>query len=321
MRSDTNVAAALRRLRRMLTLLVGLGTGVLQSVALAQPANDDFANAQELVGFNGMAGMVRGDNFGASLEAGEPEFESTYGEPPTPVNLSVWYRWTAPTNGAAVFETLASDFDTVLSVYTGSDINSLTLVAGNNDVNTGVGDRVHPEWRTSFVQFPVESGTTYYIRVASPDLGGGGQPGNIVLEWSLNGAQGTNFFSGQFRFATDDPPNSRLTRFTTDDTVTPLYVYSENESLPPLDRSVSPSVQGARITVTRLYGAHGRVLADYEIVPLIYTNIFITNCFGANITNSSDAGYTNIMITNCVVTNLYGNYTWFIPPPAVRCIS
>ena len=54
---------------------------------------------------------------------------------------SVWYRFTAPSNGWARFDTLDSDFDTVLAVYTGDPSTlDLTPVAATTD--PGAGDTV-----------------------------------------------------------------------------------------------------------------------------------------------------------------------------------
>ncbi len=302
----------------MAVLLTWSVSHLLVFSSRASTANDNFANAQVIVGNEGMAGTVSDNSFGTGTEGGEPDFESTYGENPNLVGRTVWYRWTAPTNGTVVFETLNSDYDTVLSVYTGSSVNALTLVAGNNDVNTGLGNFVHREGSTSFVEFYAAAGTTYQVRVGSPSSGGPGVPGHIVLDWTQNGVQSTNYFSGQFRFATDflgavNPTLNRYTQTMPDGHVYPLYVFSENETaIPGGDRY-------ARLTVTRMGGAVGRVFADYEIVPLTYTNFFFTNYFGTNFSFLDTS--SNLIIvysTNYIVTNVYGNATWFLPAPERR---
>src|SRR5262245_6095283 len=101
----------------------------------ASTTNDNFANALVIAGYNGMAGTLTDNNFNTANgpESGEPGFVSTYGEFPTTIGRSVWYNWTAPTNGTAVFETIKSDFDTRLSIFTGSGVGSLNLVAGNDN--------------------------------------------------------------------------------------------------------------------------------------------------------------------------------------------
>lgn len=85
---------------------------------------------------------------------------------------SVWYAWTAPTSGAVAFDTHGSDFDTVLAVYTGSAVASLTMVVHNDDAAGRL---------TSRVEMPVTAGTTYRIAVD----GYGGETGEVVLGWAL----------------------------------------------------------------------------------------------------------------------------------------
>jgi len=115
----------------------------------AKPANDNFGNAQML---NGACGQVTGNNLNATKEPGEPNHAGNTG------GASVWYTWTAPASGSATFTTEGSNFDTLLGVYTGSSVGSLTLVASNDDVN-------FPTDSTSSVTFNVVAGTTYDIAV------------------------------------------------------------------------------------------------------------------------------------------------------------
>ena len=59
--------------------------------------------------------MPRLSNAAASLEPGEPA--TVAGEP---AGASVWYRWTAPTAGQGRMDTISSNFDTLLGIYTGA---------------------------------------------------------------------------------------------------------------------------------------------------------------------------------------------------------
>ena len=147
----------------------------LGSTASAQPANNNFANAQVLINASGSA---LGSNLGASLETGEPVIAGI------PGGASVWYRWTAPANLTVTFQTINSDFDTLLGCYTGNSVNALTLVGDNDDAS---GSLV-----TSAVTFSAAAGTTYYIAVDGFD----GATGTIHLSWGLNPS------SGDFRFST-----------------------------------------------------------------------------------------------------------------------
>jgi peptidyl-Asp metalloendopeptidase len=128
------------------------------------PANDNFANAQVI---SGNSGTVTGSNVGATKEPGEPNHAGNAG------GASVWYRWTPSTSGSATIDTIGSNFDTLLAVYIGSAVNSLTLIASNDDIGGGN--------LQSRVTFSATAGTTYSIAVD----GYGGATGNITLNWSL----------------------------------------------------------------------------------------------------------------------------------------
>ncbi|HKS35732.1 MAG TPA: hypothetical protein VJW76_00985, partial [Verrucomicrobiae bacterium] len=87
---------------------------------LGQPANDNFADRTILTGTEI---SVTGSNVGATREDGEPNANGP-GSIVQYVN-SVWWSWTAPTNGLVVLQTGASDFATVVEVYTGSALANL----------------------------------------------------------------------------------------------------------------------------------------------------------------------------------------------------
>ena len=130
---------------------------------VARPSNDDFENAQVLAG---PRGSVRGSNINASAQAGEPAHAENDAE------RSVWYRWTAPASGIAVFDTQDSTFDTVLAVYTGSAVNALQLIAEDDD--GGMAD-------DSRVRFRTVAGQTYSIAVDGYE----GDQGAVALRWML----------------------------------------------------------------------------------------------------------------------------------------
>src|SRR5205809_427368 len=126
----------------------------------AQPVNDAFANGQSL---SGSTGSVTGNNVGATKETGEPNHAGDSG------GHSVWYRWTAPANTPVTIDTIGSSFDTLLGVYTGSSVSTLTTIASNDDI-----DGPNQPSRVSFT--PV-AGTTYQIAVD----GWNGDTGTITL--------------------------------------------------------------------------------------------------------------------------------------------
>ena len=115
------------------------------------------------IGLSGTSVLTSGVNLTATMEPGEPMHagETNSG--------SIWYRWTAPANGLVSISTRLSEFDTVLAVYSGSNLTNLTLVAANDD---------DPANRpTSAVIFHASAGTEYRIAVA----GYGSARGKYVL--------------------------------------------------------------------------------------------------------------------------------------------
>jgi len=109
--------------------------------------NDVFALRSEIVG---NSASIRSGNLDTTSEIGEPAHSGNV------ARRSVWWTWTAPSEGTVTIDTIGSDFDTVLGVYTGNAVNSLSQIAANDD---GGGNS------SSKVSFPIVSGTTYQIAV------------------------------------------------------------------------------------------------------------------------------------------------------------
>jgi hypothetical protein len=135
-----------------------------KAVAKAAASNDNFAAALVL---EGEEGTVFGSTLGATGENGEPAHHAT-----STIN-SVWYRWQAPADGTAVFDTFDTSYDTILAAYTGGSLSTLTEVASNDDVD---------ESFASLIWFEATAGTTYYIAVD----GFANETGNFALNYYLN---------------------------------------------------------------------------------------------------------------------------------------
>src|SRR4051812_20841631 len=86
------------------------GTVTLHWLREVPPANDLFANATLLTG---MSGSITSSNNGAGKELGEPDHVGDAG------GRSVWFRWTAPGSGDFSFDTIGSEIETLLAIYTG----------------------------------------------------------------------------------------------------------------------------------------------------------------------------------------------------------
>lgn len=133
------------------------------------PANDYFAEAQPL---EGESGSLTASTVGATTELNEPRHDGSAGE--NTAGHSIWYRWTAPAAGTAIFTTEGSSFDTDLAAYTGSAVDSLTIRGWYEpDLNP---------WTTwSRLELRVEPGQVYSIVVDGQD----GATGDVQLNWRM----------------------------------------------------------------------------------------------------------------------------------------
>ncbi len=127
--------------------------------------NDAFADAVMLPA----TGEVVGSNVGASKELGEPNHAGN------PGGASVWFQWTAPADGFLTLETLGSDFDTTLAVYTGASVDALTELGSNDNAGGGL--------QSVVADILVTAGSTYHIAVDGFD----GASGQFDLDWVLFG--------------------------------------------------------------------------------------------------------------------------------------
>jgi hypothetical protein len=125
-----------------------------------RPTNDAFINAAILRGGSVISNL---NTFFATSEFGEPPQIA-----PKLGAKSVWYRWIAPATGPVHLTTKWSDFDTLLAVFMGTNITTLTHIASNDD------DGGLP---TSAFTFQAVEGAEYRIAVA----GFQGAGGDLVL--------------------------------------------------------------------------------------------------------------------------------------------
>jgi hypothetical protein len=133
-------------------------------LAWSAPPNDAFINAQAI---DGVAGTVAGTNVDATVEAGEPNHGG-------PGGASVWYRWTAPSGGTAIFDLCGPEtsFDSRLASYSGNTLDKLTSLRSDDDGCGGM---------KSTISFNVQSGASYLIAVD----GYFGDEGNFALRWRV----------------------------------------------------------------------------------------------------------------------------------------
>ena len=120
-----------------------------------RPANDVMRKPTRLSCF---PKAVTSSSVGATVEAGEPSFVADGSTTTLQPYNTVWYSWTAPTNGPFTVHTIGSSFDTVLNVLDAA----LTRLGANDDCRDG---SVPSGTLTSCASFSAQSGLVYLFQV------------------------------------------------------------------------------------------------------------------------------------------------------------
>ena len=119
--------------------------------AVTPPANDNFVSA---VDASPPSYSETRSTAGASLEPGE---QRPCGDQ---IGATVWYKQSAATSGILTATTAGSGFDTVLAVYKGSSLATLTMLGCDDDSGPGP---------TSQISVIVAGGTTYFVQAGGWD--------------------------------------------------------------------------------------------------------------------------------------------------------
>jgi hypothetical protein len=252
------------------------------------PANDNFANRSVITG------NVSGSNVGASFEAIGADFKQ--GEPlhVTLGGKSVWWTWTAPSSGGLELTTTRSTFDTVLGVYTGTNLTNLVFVAGADDDPWGQG-------RQSGVTFNVTAGTTYQIVVDGWD----GASGEIELHFRVGNP-----------FAV--PPNDNFAdRILLTGSNTTVSSFNDGATLEAQERLHNDSYGGKSVWWSWVSPGPGIVTVDtigsrFDTTLAVYTGSTLANLTeiasdddGAPNYNSTVTFYTRSGVTYLIAVDGY----------------
>lgn len=132
---------------------------IIPSQLIAAPTNDQITTA---INIEQLPYTHQQDTTGASNEPNEilPQCLNE-------VSASVWYQYQATEKTAVVFDTFGSDYDTVLSIWTGTT-HPLTQIACDDDSGNTSQSQINVE---------LEADTTYYINVSGYD----GETGTLLL--------------------------------------------------------------------------------------------------------------------------------------------
>lgn len=164
----------------------------------------------------GMTATYQSDNFGASLEPGEP----TYGGR---MHKTIWQSFKLPKNARVVINTFGTGFDTVLAVYTGTSVSKLKLITANDNYAITGTPYTSPGFaaRQSLVQFNATANVRYYVQIGSRTGSegdiftnvsyqppGGGLSATLVAQGGFSNAfQGRNYECGFFGFTSNPCTN------------------------------------------------------------------------------------------------------------------
>lgn len=135
----------------------------LNLLAAATPINDMFINRAQL---NGIVGRTSGTTLLASKEVNEPNILGNAG------GQSLWWKWTAPQSGQLSLNSNGSNFDSLLAVYTGSELSALNSIASKDNTSNQQEDLV----------LQVKAGTEYVVAIDVAN----GSPSNFAINWNLN---------------------------------------------------------------------------------------------------------------------------------------
>ncbi len=171
------------------------------------PGNDRFAFGPTL---NGSSGSVSGSTVGATTESGEPAFDHDAG-PKTSAAASVWYRWTAPQAGTAVFA-LTGQYPQEIQAFAntaGTTLANLVPIATSRRISRpkgAAGGELQIESADFPLAFPVQAGQSFVLRVAPRAMAAG----TFTLNWSMGAPPNDHMATNYTPFLIGPAPGSTI---------------------------------------------------------------------------------------------------------------
>jgi hypothetical protein len=247
------------------------------------PTNDLFATRALLTGSNVTA---MGTSINSTKEFGEGAHGAING------GKSVWWKWTAASSGPVTMTTSGSDFDTVLSVYTGTVVSNLTLKAQNNDETEGV--------PASTLTFEAIAGTEYAIAVDGDDEAGEASFGNVVLSITQITAPPNDHFAAAIPLAGSTANAATATANSTKEPGEPNHAGDTGGS--SIWWTWTPPFNG----IARIYTGG----SSYDTVLAVYTGTVVSNL--TLVAQNNDADALGGDVASEVVINAESNTTYRI---------
>ena len=236
----------------------------------------------------------------ATSELNEPAHGGTGGK-------SLWWSWTAVSNGIFTATTIGSSFDTVLAVYRGTNLGTLVQIAQNDDAGP------HP---FSQVTFFATNGTIIYFAVDSASAGSGkaqlrltaGSPPAVSITAPMDGAlylvsSSTAVTNAQASAAISDPAGVARVDYWLDDG----SGVGRSGILPsPYQLNLTNLLAGHYVLTLMasnnfgLIGLTNAGLSVISLAPVLVADGFVTNsgAFRLGITGFKGRNYTLQISTN-----------------------
>lgn len=238
------------------------GATFTASSTVSRPANDAFSAATAITG---TSGSTTGSNINGTKETSEANHAGNSG------GKSVWWTWTPSGSGSTTITTVGSSFDTLLAVYTGTAVASLTAVTSNDDISTST--------LQSSVTFTATAGQAYLIAVD----GYSAASGSIVLNWTQTvGTSGpaNNAFSSAIALTSASGTTSGSNASATRETSEPRH--AGNGGGASVWWKITPTAAG-RVTVNTAGSSFDTLLA-------VYTGSSVSQL--TTVTSNDDTGAT-----------------------------
>ena len=276
------------------------------------PLNDFFVNAFKIPDrLPETNGVVIGGNFFASTEVDEPVHAGVGG-----FGNSVWWNWAPVSSGPVLIDTLGSQFNTVLAVYTNNTIDQLGVVAAANDVTNQFGQFLRDK---AFVTFNAVAGQTYRIAVAGASTNEFGQirlrmafngqpdttPPLLSIDRMIVGGLNLTIANGTLRFGT-----TNLTVVGTDLNAKEIVINDRNEIiLGPTNLIINATniVMGGEVFSA---ASGGDVPSGFIINK---RNVWFVG--SASDTGASGSGVSQVLLTgnDGIAASAVGSNSWFAP--------
>jgi alpha-tubulin suppressor-like RCC1 family protein len=202
------------------------------------PASDMFADRRLISGWSGQA---NGSNVNAAREPGEPVHDASAS------GKTVWWKWVAPASGMVRLR-VPVKFGTVLAVYAGNAVDTLSLLAASTPAKAPA----------SQIDLAVQGGAEYQIAVdgfgTAPPISGA-----LILDWSFSTAAqtsvGTSVTVAPVDANSGQTPASITFGQVSQAGVTSVSVNTTALDAPPLTANCSPQVAIDISTTAAFVGA------------------------------------------------------------------